>query len=68
MKNDLPLVKTSRRCFGVRVFNSMSGIQGRICCLMLGVGGGCFEGEKFLKEPELEETITFMGLPEPAGK
>jgi hypothetical protein len=46
----------------------MSGIQGRICCLMLGVGGGCFEGEKFLKEPELEETITFMGLPEPAGK
>jgi len=26
---------------------------------------GCFGGEKFLKEPRLEETITFMSLAEP---
>jgi hypothetical protein len=46
----------------------MSGIQGRSCCLCWAWVAGCFEGEKLLKEPELEGTTTFMSLAEPAEK
>ena len=72
MKNDLAFVKTSGRCFGVRVSNSTSGIRGEasvqclilfwiatIAGLMRGVGGGLFWGRKIIERAKIGRNHNF---------
>ena len=72
MKNDLALVKTSGRCFGVRVSNSTSGIRAEasvqflvlfwiatIAVLCGAWGAGCFGGRKIIERATVGRNHNF---------